>query len=437
MLSATSSPPPVASLQCKPMTYAWGKKGSSSAVAQLARQPIDENTAYAELWMGAHPNAPSVVELPSAKGGSVPLHELLRSHIDHYLPPAIRHYNNNELPFLFKVLSIRTALSIQAHPDKSLAAQLHRDKPDVYRDGNHKPEMAVALTDFESLYGFRPLQETSAHLKEYPELRAVVGDEVASAFTRAVDAGSGDEKRQLRALFTALMSADEKRVAEQITALIARLEKKQQQATEIDRLLIRLNEQYPKDVGVLCVLLMNYVKMAPGEGMYMGANVLHAYISGDCVECMAASDNVVRAGLTPKLKDVPTLTSMLTYEYGPARATILHPSPYHGSNSKKQATPNTVVYDPPIPEFTILSTSLSQSNSERVPGIQGPSVLICTEGQGQLRVVGNSAATDGEWKTEFKLERGTVLFLAPDVDVEMTATADKLTVYRAYCDGHE
>lgn len=81
-----------------------------------------------------------------------------------------------------------------------------------------------------------------------------------------------------------------------------------------EELALLLERQYPDDVGVFASFFLNYIKLVPGEAVYLAANVPHAYISGECIECMATSDNVVRAGLTPKFRDTETLCSMLTYE---------------------------------------------------------------------------------------------------------------------------
>lgn len=86
------------------------------------------------------------------------------------------------------------------------------------------------------------------------------------------------------------------------------------QLTDKEHLVLRLEKQYPTDVGVIATFFLNHVKLAPGEALFLGANEPHAYIFGECIECMATSDNVVRAGLTPKHRDVQTLCSMLTYK---------------------------------------------------------------------------------------------------------------------------
>ncbi|RKP02112.1 hypothetical protein CXG81DRAFT_7350, partial [Caulochytrium protostelioides] len=314
------------------MHYDWGQLGDHSIVAQYARrdrqQAIDSDRPYAEYWMGTHPTAPShvVSHHADAAAGAPPAAELLRSRLTRAnLGDAVHAKYAGDLPFLFKVLSIRKALSIQAHPDRALAQKLHRERPDVYKDPNHKPEMAVAVTAFEGFMGFRPVAEIVAFLASHAPFAAVVGVSAAAAFRRAVAEAHGDPsqiKSALRALFTALMVAPEDHVRACVRDLSAAAASSSDSSPEaaVDALVIRLNSQFPGDVGVFCSFLLNLVRLGPGEAVFLAANEPHAYLSGDIVECMAASDNVVRSGLTPKYKDVDTLTSMLTYNYGSAES---------------------------------------------------------------------------------------------------------------------
>ncbi|KAJ1563661.1 Mannose-6-phosphate isomerase, partial [Cladochytrium tenue] len=289
--------------------------------------------------MGTHVSGASELHGSSSGGAQLLLSELLRG------APALAGAGGGgagpvtsaaatagELPFLFKVLSIRKALSIQAHPDKALAARLHAERPGVYKDGNHKPEMALALTPFEALIGFRPLREIHAHLTRFPELAAVVGSETTQKLADA--AGSaGDNtpagRAALQALFGALMGADEAAMRAQLATLVGRLRAQASSPVgTLEELVVRLDSQFPADVGTFCALLLNYVKMEPGQAVFLAANEPHAYLSGDCVECMATSDNVVRSGLTPKYKDVATLVSMLTYRSGTASSQLLSGEPF-------------------------------------------------------------------------------------------------------------
>lgn len=194
-----------------------------------------------------------------------------------------------------------------------MAKELHSKFPNIYKDPNHKPEMVIAVTDFEALCGFRTLAEIKANIAQYPELRAMLGEGSALFDGVAADAATAPdvEASTLKAMFDKLMNAPAELVEAQMQSLVSRL--RDNISCPLDELLVRLNSQYGNDVGVFCPLVMNFVQMKPGDSFFIGANELHAYISGECVECMALSDNVVRAGLTPKLRDCPTLLSMLNY----------------------------------------------------------------------------------------------------------------------------
>lgn len=269
--------------------------------------------------------------------------------------------------------------------------------------------MTIALTPFEALCGFRPLEEINHHLSQYPELAALAGTN-----TFNISSDEAANKAELKKIFGSLMNSADADVAAQIQKLTARLQGSDQ---FLDQLLLRLDSQYPGgDVGVFAALLLNHVNMAPGQGMFLKANEPHAYLSGDCVECMAASDNVVRAGLTPKFKDVNVLVEMLTYRYGSAESQKMNPEPF-GSHS--------LLYDPPIEEFSVLATSLQAGEREQHKPIAGPSILIVTRGSGKL--------TGEQLKTEsdFDLEEGYVYFIGANTPIAAEASTS-LEFYRAF-----
>eukprot|EP01084_Bolivina_argentea_P239330 402287_1 len=140
MAAAANKVADLVQLSCTAQNYAWGKPAKTSKVAQLLSKETDGDKPYAELWMGTHKKGPSSVILDSKSNKTQLLSDFLGA----------------ELPYLYKVLSVARSLSIQAHPNKELAEKLHKDRPNVYKDDNHKPEMAVALTPFEAMCGFRP-----------------------------------------------------------------------------------------------------------------------------------------------------------------------------------------------------------------------------------------------------------------------------------------
>ena len=282
----------VLSLTCAVQNYDWGITGDSE-VASLGERntgtSADREKPHAELWMGTHPSGPSIV-----KGTGVGLKETIAAKAEEFLGGVVHETFGADLPFLTKVLSVAKALSIQAHPDKTLARALHADRPHVYKDANHKPEMTLAITEFEALCGFVAHDRLVSNLANVPELRAAAGEDVAAAFAAAPSAAT------LRGVFSAVMTAPRERVAASIDALVERLRTAPNGLSPVDALALRLESQYPGDVGVLCAYLLNYVALRPGQCIYLAANEPHAYLRGECVECMATSDNVVRAGLTPK-----------------------------------------------------------------------------------------------------------------------------------------
>lgn len=366
-----------------------GKVGSDALVARLKKGgcadfQIDETKPYAELWLGTHPNGMSDILLPvdgSSNGTrKVPLVEYVQTNpqlhlgVDGKIAPS----EDYDLTFLFKVLSIEKVLSIQAHPDKNLAAQLHLDRPDIYKDPNHKPEMAVALTDdFEAMSGFRPIKAIAKHLREYPELANLVG---IAAKDHACEAASAhlhhEPKKVLQRLFVSYMEASNELVQIQLKFLDERLSKKKEigTLTDLDKLIIKLSKQFPGDPGIFAPLLFNHMKLKKGEAFYIGANEPHAYIQGDILECMACSDNVVRAGLTPKMKDVSTLIKMLTY-----KCTL--PDITEGTKVDKMCR----LYVPPVKDFAIEMIEVPPGESYSLRNVRSPSLLLVLDGSGNFQ----------------------------------------------------
>ncbi len=374
-------------LKCKAQNYAWGKMGLESQVAKLLRGvDVDANAPYAELWMGVHPNGPSEI-----------------SESGQPLSAWLDERGEKSLPYLLKVLSVAKALSIQAHPDKKAAEKLHAERPLIYKDDNHKPEMAIALTPFEALCGFRPIEDIRGFMKTIPELRNVIGDALCDDLIQSSDE---NYPGKLKAAFTGLMKADKDLVAENVDALSKKIANDE---SNLSSLLKRLIGDFPGDVGIFVAFFANFVKLDVGEALFLGPNLLHAYISGDCVECMANSDNVVRAGLTPKLIDVDTLCEMLVYE-----------SSDSVKFQPKQETDECLVYDPPVEDFTVARFSLSKSKALELKPRKSTSILIVIEGSGSY---------GANKKPYFK---GTILVIAPKDVVNFKSKEDTL-MYQAFC----
>lgn len=354
-----------------------------------------------------------------------------------------------KLPFLFKVLSIGKALSIQAHPNKKLAEQLHQKDSKNYPDDNHKPEMTIAITPFDGLCGFRPLAEISHFLSTIPSLRKLVGESEAEEFQSAIKGQetsetsetSEDEKKNKKALqkvFTALMNAKKEDVENASKELVASAEEEgdnfaggggpSNEGKELADLVIRLDKQFPGDVGLFVQFFLNYVKLEVGEAMFLKADDIHAYLSGDIIECMAASDNVVRAGFTPKFKDVDTLTSMLTYSYAPISEQKMEPVdyPYATLNATAYSSGSSAtLYDPPIAEFSVVKTDLKKKGAKATfEQIAGPSIFICTTGNGKISV--------GPKVEEVK--PGYVYFVGATAEVVLEAEDEEFTTFKAFCE---
>lgn len=355
-----------------------------------------------------------------------------------------------KLPFLFKVLSINKALSIQAHPNKKLAEQLHARDPKNYPDDNHKPEMTIAVTPFEGLCGFRPLEEISHFIENVPALRQLIGDETAKEFLDTVAKNKGadesDEvkaqnKKVLQKAFAAVMSSSEtellaatKTLVDSASSAGADFAGKGVASTPgstLAELVTRSHAQFGPDYGLFVLLFLNYVTLQPGEAMFLQADDVHAYLSGDVIECMAASDNVVRAGLTPKFKDVDTLVSMLTYNYAPIEEQKMVPTeyPYVTLNRAAYSSGSTAeLYDPPIDEFGVVRTLLKGDGAKATfEQIDGPSIIICTGGKGKIAV----------GPTVEEIKEGYVFFVGATAEVVLTSEGgadDEFVTFKAFCE---
>ncbi|KAK1756681.1 mannose-6-phosphate isomerase [Echria macrotheca] len=434
---------PLIRLQCGVNSYDWGKKGQSSAAARFAAATpseelsIQDDRPYAELWMGTHPSNPSK-DLTTGRT----LLDLVQDN-QALLGPSVAARYSKKLPFLFKVLSINKALSIQAHPNKKLAEQLHARDPKNYPDDNHKPEMAIAITPFEGLCGFRPVEEIAFFLKEVPALRQLIGDASADEFVTAVGADSDPSKlkKALQKVFGQVMSSSEsdmaaaaKILAESASAAGADFAGGGVTATSgsvLAELVTRLYGQFGPDYGLFVLFFLNYVTLQPGEALFLQADDIHAYVSGDIMECMASSDNVVRAGFTPKFKDVDTLVGMLTYNYAPIDEQKMHPTdyPYVTLNRVAYSSGSSaLLYDPPIEEFSVVRTVLyGQGSKATFDPLDGPSIVICTSGKGKISV----------GPTVQEIKEGYVYFVGATAECVMESEGgedDEFITFKAFCE---
>ena len=327
--------------------------------------------------------------------------------------------------------------------------------------------MALAITPFEGLCGFRPLAEIEHFFSTIPAFRKLVGEDAAKEFERAVkgqetsdsDDATAKNKKALRAAFSALMTSEKSAIQTAVKDLVRQAKEEGEKfageggpsntGKELSDVVIRLNSHFEGDIGIMVLFFLNYVKLAPGEAMFLRADDIHAYISGgtkhlhavimahadypaDIIECMANSDNVVRAGFSPKFKDIPTLTSMLTYTYAPISEQKMEPVdyPYATLNSTAYSSGSSaLLYDPPIEEFSVVKTDLKKAGSKiTFEPIQGPSILICTSGQGKISV--------GPKTEDFK--EGYIFFVGATAELVLESTGDECISYKAFCElSHE
>lgn len=330
-------------LQGRVQSYAWG---SPTALPELLGYPATGGP-QAEVWFGTHHMGPTVLD-----GGGT-LAELVRADPVGTLGAEVAE-RFGDLPFLVKVLAAEHPLSIQAHPSaeqaragfaREEAAGIPHDAPErCYRDPNPKPELIVALTPFEALCGFRPAAE--------------VADELEAA-------GIGSWANRLRrdglaSTFAGLYGS----AAKAQVSLVRRM-------AEVHPLVARLTESHPDDIGCVAAVFLRHVVLQPGEGLFLDAGNLHAYLHGVGVEVMANSDNVLRGGMTTKYVDAEELIHVVRVDDRPVP--VLHaeagPDGWHR-------------YPAPTPWFAV-RTARVDGRALPVPSGR-PSIVLCTSGSLQV-----------------------------------------------------
>ena len=366
---------------------------------------------YAELWLGAHPKAPSQIELPD--GTLVPLDTWIAAHPVAMLGQAVFDRFGG-LPFLFKVLSAGESLSIQAHPTKDEAELLHAKDPVHYPDDNHKPEIAIALDGLAALIGFKPFAELASTLARSPEIAGFVGDQVVAQIAGAGDLSTQEQTTRVRELFAALImnaAADPAAYHSAVDALAARLEGQPGTLSEAESRFLELRRQYGSDdVGLFALFLFNIAHLAPGEGLYTQAGVPHAYLKGNIIECMANSDNVVRVGLTPKFRDAETLLRIVD-------ATPRAPEVLTGERVDDACT----VYETPAAEFEMRRWSLPANVERTMTNASGPAILLVVKGQVDLTWHGGQEV----------LRTGDAVFIPACLDAYSLRTGGGAEVFEA------
>jgi len=389
--------------------YPWGKLGKQSLAAQLcAKTPgtgfeLKDDTYYSEMWFGDYPDFP---------GRVLETGELLKDRIDRNKQillgeKVIKNYDA-QLPFLPKILSISKALPLQVHPNKDLSAKLHKEDPENFTDPNHKPEIAVALSEFEVFAGFKPLDQITPLFK-LPALKPFV-PENTSDWTDKV----------LREVVRTILKADDSTIksAQDELAKTPKSDLPADAGYMLD-LLPRLQEQYgDQDPGNLVALTtMNFMTFQAGDAIYIPADGIHAYLSGDIVECMARSNNVLNTGFCPRAErnSIDIFANTLTFK-AHSRDDVYLPA----EKTNKSKTGKTKIYRPELSEFDMLKTDLAKGESDEISASDGPGTLIVTKGSGVL-------SADGK---NFEIGEGFIFYVAPGIPIKLEAK-DKLQVHMA------
>ncbi|KAL4885583.1 RmlC-like cupin domain-containing protein [Aspergillus karnatakaensis] len=399
----------VVQLKCGVKHDPWGKVGKDSLAGQLWSQTpgssaVKDGEHYSEMWMGTYPTVPSRLLCT----GETLEHYLKRN--PELLGKSVTARFGRTLPFLPKVLSFDKALPLQVHPDKRLAEQLNLKDPDSFGDANHKPEIAVALSEFELFAGFKPLKDIEALVKLQP-------------LEQFVPPHTNFDDELLREICKNLLKLEPGVVSETVKQLIALPAAAFGHQENVPGLLERLSKQYSEsDNGTLvAVLLMNYMVLQPGEAVCVPADSIHAYLNGDILECMARSDNVLATGFCPRAdrNSIDLFAKALSFKpHNHGEASLGSKSTDKSENGK------TVEYAPPFSEFNVLATRLEAGEEERHKPIRGPSILVVTKGSGELVVVGEK---------KIDLHEGAVFFIADGVPLEFL-TQTGVEVYRPYAE---
>lgn len=342
--------------------YAWGSK---TALTDLYGIANPNNLPMAELWMGAHPKSSSKIE--DASGQVRSLRDVIEADKAALLGDKVAQ-RFGELPFLFKVLCADQPLSIQVHPNKQAseigfakenAAGIPLDAAERnYKDPNHKPELVFALTPFLAMNAFREFSEIISLLQP-----------VAGAHNAIAHFLENPNADALSQLFASLLNMQGEEKSHALAVLKAALDSQQGEPWETIRL---ISEFYPDDSGLFSPLLLNVVKLNPGEAMFLFAETPHAYLQGVALEVMANSDNVLRAGLTPKYIDIPELVANVKFVAKPAAELLTQP------------VKNGAELDFPIPVDDFAFSLHDLSSAETSVAQESAAILFCVEGEATL-----------------------------------------------------
>ncbi|OKI19892.1 mannose-6-phosphate isomerase, class I [Streptomyces sp. CB03911] len=363
----TEPQPTAALLSNEIRPYAWG---STTAIAELTgRAPTGRPEA--ELWMGAHPGAPSLLDRGA---GPEPLTDVIARDPARELGDSTGHRFGGRLPFLLKILAAGHALSVQVHPGNDQAragyaaeqaAGIPLDAPHrIYKDPHHKPELICALDDFDALCGFREPAATAALLTPLD----------APALTPWLDVlRTAAPATALRTVLTEALGGERERGVRAAAELAPALEHAARRGgphAPAYAAFAAAARDYPGDPGLVAALLLNHVTLRPGQALFLDARVPHAYLRGTGVEIMANSDNVLRCGLTAKHVDVDALAEIV--DFRPCAPAFVRPTA--GADGELH-------YPAPAAEFAL--SRLDVLAGATLDG-RSPQILLCLDGTAEL-----------------------------------------------------
>ena len=381
--------------------YAWG---SRTLLPRFLDTAPDGDT-HAELWMGAHPGAPA----RTPEGNS--LVDVIEADPDRTLGSTVSARFGARLPFLMKALAAAEPLSLQVHPtaeraregfERENAAGIAVGSPTRnYQDASHKPELIYAVTRFEGMAGFRDVDRSAEILRMLvlpwaddmadDLLRGPADEALHRVVTDVLALGADELADMLEGLTKAARIAEDRTHSRRPPTSRWHRDRTavEHEAARLYAQTAALGERYPRDPGVLVTLLLNHVVLAPGEAMFLDAGVVHAYTSGFGIEIMAASDNVVRAGLTPKHVDVPELLEIASFS--PVKPPLCAP---------RWIDAGVVQFRPDVEDFALY---VADAPTDLLPQA-GPRIVLVLDGRVEV----------GSAEGRVFLTRGEAVFVGDD-----------------------
>lgn len=385
--------------------YAWG---GFEFIPQLLHIENNNDQPFAEYWLGTHPNGSAILEYDS--NNQVNLSQHIKENPQKILGTKVAN-NFGNLPYLLKVLDVREMLSIQVHPTKTAAEEGFAKENEMgipldaahrnYKDDNHKPEVMVALSEFWLLHGFKEEEPLLATLKKTAPLNFLL-----PVF----------EKEGYRGLYKHVMEKPQNEVDDLWNPYLRQLQQSfhQNQLSKTDpdywacKALVNVSGQNKRiDRGIFSIYLFNIVHLSPGQAIFQGAGIPHAYLEGQNIELMSNSDNVLRGGLTPKHIDVPELLKHTLFKGVTPRI----------MNGEKRGTET--IYRCPVPDFQVSKIEIDL-NSDYQHSAYSAEILLLTEGEGDI----------SSGQKVICLKKGESVFIPADESYQIT-TNSFATIYKA------